>query len=94
MRESPSVEIMQLIQDRGAEIEYSDPYVPVFPKMRRYSFDLSSVDVTVENIKKYDCVVVGTDHVDFDYKMIGENAKLIIDTRGMYRDKQINVVNA
>ena len=94
MRESPSVEIMQLIQDCGAEIEYSDPYVPVFPKMRRYSFDLSSVDATVENIKKYDCVVVGTDHVDFDYKMIGENAKLIIDTRGMYRGKHENVVNA
>ena len=94
MRESPSVEIMQLMQDCGAEIDYSDPYVPVFPKMRRYSFDLTSVDATVENIKQYDCVVVGTDHVDFDYKMIGENAKLIVDTRGMYRGKHENVVNA
>ncbi len=94
MRESPSVEIMQLIQDCGAEIHYSDPYVPVFPKMRRYSFDLSSVDVTTENVKEYDCVVVGTDHSDFDYKMIGDNAKLIIDTRGMYRGKHENVVHA
>ena len=94
MRESPSVEIMQLIQDCGAEVHYSDPYVPVFPKMRRYDFDLSSVDATVENIGQYDCVVVGTDHVDFDYDMIGENAKLIIDTRGMYRGKHANVVNA
>jgi len=48
----------------------------------------------VENIKKYDCIVVGTDHVDFDYKMIRENAKLIVDTRGMYRGKYDNVVNA
>jgi len=94
MRESPSVEIMQLIQDCGAEIHYSDPYVPVFPKMRRYSFNMNSVEATSENIKNYDCIVVGTDHVDFDYKMIRENAKLIIDTRGMYRGKYENVVNA
>jgi UDP-N-acetyl-D-glucosamine dehydrogenase len=94
MRESPSVEIMQLIQDCGAEIDYSDPYVPVFPKMRRYSFDINSVDLTSYNIQDYDCVVVGTDHVDFDYKMIRENAKLIVDTRGIYRGKYENVVNA
>ena len=94
MRESPSVEIMQLIQDCGANIDYSGPYVPVFPKMRRYSFDMSSVEATAENIEKYDCVVIGTDHVDFDYKMIGEHAKLIVDTRGMCCGKYKNVVNA
>ena len=94
MRESPSVEIMQLIQDCGAEIHYSDPYVPVFPKMRRYNFSMNSVDVSIENIKNYDCIVVGTDHGDFDYKMIRKNAKLIVDTRGMYRGKYENVVHA
>ena len=94
MRESPSVEIMQLIQECGAEIHYSDPYVPAFPKMRRYSFDLKSIDITEDNIQKYDCVVIGTDHVDFDYKMIRENAKLIVDARGIYRGLYENVVNA
>ena len=94
MRESPSVEIMQLVQDCGADIQYSDPYVPVFPAMRRYSFDMKSIDVTSENIKDYDCVIVGTDHADFDYEMIRENAKLIVDTRGMYRGKHVNVVSA
>lgn len=94
MRESPSVEIMQLIQDCGADINYSDPYVPIFPKMRRYKFDLESVDITESNIKKYDCVVVGTDHVDFDYQKIRENAHLIVDTRGMYRGDYENVVHA
>ena len=94
MRESPSVEIMQLSQDCGAELHYSDPYVPVFPKMRRYSFTMNSTDVTSESIKKYDCVVIGTDHADFDYKMIRENAKLIVDTRGIYRGKHKNVVSA
>ncbi len=93
MRESPSVEVMQLIQDCGAEIHYSDPYVPVFPKMRRYSFDLVSVEVTAEKVKEYDCVVE-TDHSDFDYKIIRANAKLIVDTRRMYRGKHENVVHA
>ena len=94
MRESPSVEIMQLIKGCGAEINYSDPYVPVFPKMRRYNFKMNSVEASSENIKTYDCIVVGTDHMDFDYKMIRENAKLIVDTRGIYRGKYKNVVNA
>ncbi len=94
MRESPSVEIMRLIQDCGAEIDYSDPYVPVFPKMRRYSFNMSSVDASSENIRLYDCIVLGTDHEDFDYTMIRENAKLIVDTRGMYRGQYDNVVHA
>ncbi len=94
MRESPSVEIMQLMQDCGAEIHYSDPYVPIFPKMRRYSFTMESVDVTSEGIKNYDCVVIGTDHAGFDYEMIRQNAKLIVDTRGMYRGKYKNVVSA
>ena len=94
MRESPSVEIMQLVQDCGAEIHYSDPYVPVFPKMRKYSFDMNSVELTSDHIKNYDCVIIGTDHIDFDYEMIRKNAKLIVDTRGMYRGKYKNVVSA
>ncbi len=69
-REPPSVEIMQLMQDCGAEVSYSDPYVPVFPKMRRYNFAMESIEANSKNINSYDCIVVGTDHVDFDYKMI------------------------
>ena len=94
MRESPSVEIMQLIQNCGAQIDYSDPYVPVFPKMRRYRFDLKSVDATAEAIAAYDCVVVGTNHDDFDYDMIRQHAKLIVDSRGVYRGEFSNVVHA
>ncbi len=76
MRESPSVEIMEQLQEHGAIVEYSDMYVPVFPKMRRYSFDLKSVDLTKENIQSYDCIVVATNHDDFDYSLIFENAEL------------------
>jgi len=94
MRESPAVEIMRLLSQRGVEISYSDPYVPHFPKMRTYNFDLSSVELTADTLKNYDAVVVTTNHDDFDYQLIAENAQLIIDTRGVYRNNETNVVKA
>ena len=94
MRESPSVEIMEQMQHHGAIVEYSDPYVPVFPKMRRYSFDLNSVDLTADAIAVYDCIVIGTNHDAFDYGMIKQHAKLVVDTRGVYRGESENIVHA
>lgn len=94
MRESPSVEIMQLMQNIGAEIDYADAYVPVFPKMRRYSFDMKSIDINESTIQSYDCIVVGTNHDDVDYSLIQKHAKLIVDARGMYRGDFDNVVHA
>ena len=94
MRESPSVDMMHRLQGRGALIEYSDPYVPVFPKMRRYSFPLSSIELTAESIAAFDCVVIGTSHDAFDYNLILENSVLVIDTRGVYRDNHENVIRA
>ena len=94
MRESPSVEIMEHIQYRGATVEYSDPHVLTFPKMRNHKFDLKSVDLTPEKIASYDAIVLATDHAKFDYDMILQNAQLIIDSRGQYRGKHENVVKA
>ncbi len=94
MRESPSVFVMEHLRDRGAIVEYSDPNVPVFPKMREHTFDLASVELTPEVIASYDAVVVLTDHSDFDYAAILEHAKLIVDTRGKYRKEHLNVVKA
>lgn len=86
MRESPSAIVMELLQDWGANVAYSDPNVPVFPKMRKHEFDLASVELTPENIAAYDAVILLTDHSDFDYGMIRENAAILVDTRGKYRD--------
>lgn len=94
MRESPSVDIMERIRNCGAIVEYSDPFVAVFPEMRRYSFDLSSVVMTPEIIASYDCVIIGTNHDAFDYELILDNAKLIIDARGVYRSHSDRVVHA
>lgn len=94
MRESPAVEIMQLLRNRGAEVAYSDPHVPIFPKMRKYRFDQSSVPITAGSLQLYDCVVVVTNHDAFDYPLIQKYSQLIIDTRGVYLDPLPNVVKA
>lgn len=93
-RESPAVEIMDLLQDKGAEVAYSDPHVPKFPRKRNYHFDLQSVALTPESIASYDCLVLATDHDGFDYAQLLEHAPLIVDTRGRLGIGRGNVVAA
>lgn len=93
MRESPSVFVMELLRDWGADVQYSDPNVPVFPEMREHDFDLSSVDLTAEVVAGFDAVILLTDHTDFDYDMIHRNAQLLVDTRGKFRG-DANVIRA
>lgn len=92
-RESPAVEIMQLLHKKGAHIDYTDPHVPHFPKMREYHFDLTSVDLSASNIKAYDCLILATDHDRFDYELLLREATLIVDTRGRLPEAN-NVVAA
>lgn len=94
MRESPSVELMEILEKNGAVVAYSDPHVPDFPEMREHQFDLSSINLTVENLAAQDAVIVATNHDVFDYDFISQHAKLIIDTRGVYRDPQDHIVRA
>jgi len=95
MRESPSVILMEKLQALGADVAYCDPYVPVFPKLRDHAhFGLSSISVTAETLSNYDCILLATDHDDFDYGLILKNASLIVDTRGRYLDPASNVVKA
>jgi len=94
MRESPAVELMELLVSRGAHVEYSDPHVPAFPRIRGHHFDLQSVSLTPQALASYDLVLLATDHDAFDFESIQRHARLIIDTRGRYRDKSANVVPA
>lgn len=94
MRESPSVELMEKLQELGAEVAYSDPHVPVFPKMRKHKFDLSSVKLDHDAISSYDCVLLATDHDKFDYDLIKNAAKLIVDTRGRYLQPSSHIIKA
>lgn len=86
MRESPSAVVMELLQDWGANVAYSDPNVPVFPQMRNHAFELASIELSAESIATYDAVILLTDHSDFDYDMIRHNSAILVDTRGKYRD--------
>lgn len=94
VRESASIEIMELLRDRKAQISYSDPHVPVFPKMREHQFDLKSLDLKTIDWSDIDCVVVATNHVAFDYDEIARSAPLIVDTRGVYLEPNDRIVRA
>lgn len=94
MRESPSVELIEKLLKKGAIVEYSDPHVPVFPKMRRYLFDMKSVDLSANDLSIYDCILIATNHDAFDYDYILNKASLIVDTRGVYRAPTPHVVSA
>lgn len=93
MRESPSLDVMKLLQDMGAEVAYSDPHVPVFPKTRRFHFDLRSVELTPETLPSFDAVMMLTNHASFDLGLIARHSRLIIDTRGAFPEAD-NVVRA
>ena len=94
MRESPAVELMKLLDQKGAIVNYSDPHVSVFPKMRDYYFDLRSVELTSQSIKDYDCVLIATNHKAFDYELIKAHAQLIVDTRGVYKESFDELIRA
>jgi UDP-N-acetyl-D-glucosamine dehydrogenase len=94
MRESPSVKLMEILREKGAKVEYSDPHVPVFPKMREHRFDLRSVQLTPRSIGSYDVILLATSHSAFDYTLIQQHARLLVDTRGVYLDRLPNVVRA
>ena len=94
MRESPSVELMEILRDKGAVVDYADPHVPVFPRMREHHFDLKSVELTPQRIASYDVVLLATAHSAFDYDLVRQYASLIVDTRGVYLAALPNVVKA
>jgi len=82
-RESPSLKLIELLTQKGAEVDYNDPYIPHTRKMRMYDFKKSSVPLSKDTIKQYDCVVIATDHSCYDYELIVNNSKLVVDTRNV-----------
>lgn len=94
MRESPSVEIMELIEAKGGVVAYSDPHVPSFPKMRGHRFELCSEPLTPDNLASFDAVLLATDHARFDYELIRLHSRLLVDSRGRYRQPEAHIVKA
>ena len=86
LRESPSLKLLELLTERGAKLDYNDPYFPALHKMRHYDFShMRSVDLTPERLAGYDCVLIATDHTAYDYDSIVRHAKLVVDTRNATR---------
>lgn len=80
-RESPALEIIEMLQQKGAQVLYNDPYIPHIPKVRKHDLKLSSASLTEELLQSMDAVAIITDHSSYDYEWIVKNAKLTIDTR-------------
>lgn len=89
LRESPSLKLMDILHDRGATVDYNDPYIPELWHTRKYQFNNKSVELTPENLKAYDAVLVSTDHSDYDWDSIVEHAQVVVDTR----NAAVNVKN-
>jgi len=81
IRESPSIELIELLKKRGAKVDYNDPYIASTHKQREHDLGMKSVPVTPASLKKYDCVVISTDHDAYDYDLIVKNAVAVVDTR-------------
>jgi UDP-N-acetyl-D-glucosamine dehydrogenase len=81
VRESPSLELIELLKERGARVDYNDPYVPATHKMREYDLKMTSKKLTAAMLKSYDVVLISTNHSDYDYKWIVKHAQLVVDTR-------------
>ncbi|MGH9773969.1 MAG: nucleotide sugar dehydrogenase [Candidatus Acidiferrales bacterium] len=86
LRESPSLKLMQLLLQRGAKVDYNDPYFPALHKMRHYDYSqMKSVELKPDKIAGYDCVLLATDHSSYDMEAIVKAAKLLVDTRNATR---------
>jgi UDP-N-acetyl-D-glucosamine dehydrogenase len=86
LRESPALTIIELLQKEGAAVSYNDPYFPSIGKGRHY--DLQMKRVELENLNEYDCVLIVTDHSDYDYDRIVRESQLVVDTRNATRGIQ------
>ncbi len=86
LRESPSLKLLELLNARGAVLDYNDPYFPALHKMRHYDFsNMKSVELSPQRLATYDCVLIATDHTSYDYEAIVRDSKLVVDTRNATR---------
>ena len=83
LRESPSLTIIELLQKDGAQVSYHDPYFPFIGRGRKYDLQMKCADL--KNLDQYDCIVIVTDHSDYDYPDIVKQAQLVVDTRNATR---------
>ena len=85
VRESPSLEVIELLRAKGAQVDYNDPHVPRTHKMREHDLRMISKPLSATMLRRYDVVVISTDHSCYDYQFIVDHAALVVDTRNATR---------
>ncbi|MBI1329810.1 MAG: nucleotide sugar dehydrogenase [Alphaproteobacteria bacterium] len=95
VRESPTFKLMELMEERGAQVAFHDPFVPEVPMTREHAHYANwiSVPVTAETLAQYDAVLISTDHDSVDYALIANNARLVIDTRNVMEKRGLSGQN-
>ncbi len=88
LRESPSLELIDILFEKGAIVNYSDPYFESIPNTRKYNIQLNSRSLNAETLKEMDLILLATDHDNFDYDLIMKHSKMIIDTRGRFQKSE------
>ena len=87
VRESPALDIIHLLQERGAKLSYHDPFVP---HLQHEGFDLNTVALTDEALQTADCLVIVTNHASYDWAQIASQARVIVDTRNALQGMAVN----
>ncbi len=90
IRESPTLKLIEILEGKGALVDYNDPFVPVMPHVRKYQYDMKSIEITPQNLQQYDAVIISTAHDAYDYENIVQHAQLVIDTRNATKDVKNN----
>jgi len=80
-RESPSFKLIELLEERGALVEYNDPYLAETRKTRKYAYSKRSVELTADSLRSFDCILIATNHSEYDMPFIVQHSSLVIDTR-------------
>ncbi|HET8773724.1 MAG TPA: nucleotide sugar dehydrogenase [Thermoanaerobaculia bacterium] len=93
-RESPSFELIHLLRERGADVAYCDPFIPVASRVRKHDIGLASVPCSAEEFARYDALLVSTAHTAFRDPALYANARLVIDTRNIVQREDVPVVRA
>ena len=90
MRESPTLALIELLREKGAVVEYNDPYIPRLPPTRKYKFNMKSQKLSEEKLASVDLVLIATDHSLYDYDFILRHARLVVDTRNATKGVRMN----
>ena len=82
LRQSPALDILSVLKAKKVKVSYFDPLIPY---LKLVDFNLRSIEFTKEALRRFDCVIIATDHTGINYKFLLENSRLILDTRNVYK---------